>query len=319
MRPGFYKQTDSRWFNYSCSTKDGGKPTLGAHGCGATTCANVLSVLKGSKWTPKRLFKWACVNGYMTSNQGLYWGGIVAMLKLGGVSKVKETTSDEEARKALDHGDWVIALMGKGNWTNGGHFVLAYELKDGFVHVSDPASFASGRAKAPWSLMASQNIKYWIIDLSGYQLEAKKKKWAARLAKTRTIALYTKDLANVRALPSKKSKCVALLDKGVSVKLKKLNENWYCIAKGKWMGYYIRINELSKYKQINKTYEALEDCVVRTGYSNKTNVATTIAKGTIVVSKKQRGNWVYLKKQSGVSAPGWVLVQNDDKRYMKKI
>ena len=321
MKPGFYKQIDSRWATYAKTTTDGGKPTIGAHGCGPTTCSNVLSVIKSTKWTPKKLFSYACKNGLMTASSGLYWSGIKSMLKHGGISEkdIKQTNSDAEAKKALENGKWVIALMGPGNWTKGGHFVLAYSIKNGYVYVSDPASYATGRAKAKWSLMAAQNLQYWIVDISKYSASAKKVKWSKRLAKTKSVSLYTNTAAVIRSGPAKSYKKVGAVKKNKALKLKKLNANWYYICKGKYVGNYVRATDLAKYKYIDKTYEVLFTSAVRSGYSGKADKLCEVKKGKHLVSKKQRGNWAYISKQAGCTKSGWVRIKDSTARYLKKL
>ena len=50
----------------------------------------------------------------------------------------------EEVRNYLREGYWVIALMGPGTWTKGGHFVLVWDW-DGKARILDPASSADKR------------------------------------------------------------------------------------------------------------------------------------------------------------------------------
>lgn len=55
--------------------------------------------------------------------------------------------------------------MGKGLWTSGGHFVLAYKLKNGYVYINDPASTQSNRLKNKLSTWQNDVKYYWVIEV----------------------------------------------------------------------------------------------------------------------------------------------------------
>lgn len=90
-------------------------------------------------------------NGYKATNQGTYWAYFVPQFKHYGI-ECKQTSSADSALAALKRGDWVIATMHKGNWTNGGHFILAYGYEDKYVFINDPASTLERRTHAKWTL-----------------------------------------------------------------------------------------------------------------------------------------------------------------------
>lgn len=306
FKPNFYKQYDSRWSDYSWHGD-----TIGASGCGATAIANAVSVLdklKHTKATPKTVFQWLCKHGYFYPDQGTAWSGIPACLKKGyGVKSVTETTNRATVEKALKNNNFVVALMFKGLWTSGGHFVLAY-YKDGYVYISDSASSAPIRQKNSFDTFYKQAGRFWIIDNTlSYVSKAKKNKAIPK------YTLFVSDkVANVRKGRGSQYGIKAQLKRGKRLKLYSYADGWYKIYSGKYKGFYIHESTLSKYKPINQKYKTLETMNVRDGYATKnTKVLRTVKKGTVFKATKKRGRWVYSPKYKG-----WICIKDSNNNYL---
>lgn len=176
MKPISYLQTDKRWAGIDYSVK-GEKTTIGESGCGPSCMAMVIATLKDSTVTPKETCAWALKNGYKALKQGTYYSYFIpagAEYKIN-ITKVNKTNlygvKSNEAKEAhekavteLKSGNWVISCMGKGNWTQSGHYVLAYGLEENKVLINDPGSTKSGRIRADINLWQSQVKYYWIVD-----------------------------------------------------------------------------------------------------------------------------------------------------------
>ena len=112
---------------------NGGKTTIASSGCGVTSFANVkgISVTDAAEYAMK--------NGHR-----IYGSGTAAALfaNNGG----KSAGSAKNALNEVAKGRYLVASMGPGNWTRGGHFILVYGYSDDKVYVSDPASSKSTRA-----------------------------------------------------------------------------------------------------------------------------------------------------------------------------
>ena len=174
VKPISYLQTDSRWKNYNYSAK-GEKKTIGSSGCGPTAAAMVIATLKDKNVTPVTTAEWSMAHGYKALNQGTYYTYFVPQFAVYGIACKRLNTSNlygkssstahTDALNALKKGDWVIACMGKGNWTSSGHFILLYGYENGYVYINDPASTKATRVKNTWTLFAKQ-VKYmWTISV----------------------------------------------------------------------------------------------------------------------------------------------------------
>lgn len=174
VRPIYYLQTDPRWKNHDYSAK-GEKKTIGSAGCGPTAAAMVIATLQDNNVTPVTTALWSMAHAYKALNQGTYYSYFVPQMSAYGIACKRLNTSNlygksssaahTEALNALKNGDWVIACMGKGNWTSSGHFILLYGYENGYVYINDPASTKAARVKNTWALYARQ-VKYmWTVPV----------------------------------------------------------------------------------------------------------------------------------------------------------
>ncbi|MCL2697555.1 MAG: C39 family peptidase [Oscillospiraceae bacterium] len=144
----YFHQADKRWG----AEPYGDNGTIASAGCGPTTLAMVVSTLTDRTINPSEMTAWAYENGYWYENGGSYHsiipeGGRHFGLTVEGVARHEwQKVSD-----ALDDGKLVIALMGPGHFTNGGHFILLRGItSDGKILVAD--SFSIKRSEQSWEL-----------------------------------------------------------------------------------------------------------------------------------------------------------------------
>ena len=133
----------------------------------------VIATLQDKNVTPVTTAQWSMAHSYKALNQGTYYTYFVPQMSAYGIACKRLNTSNlygksssashTEALNALKNGDWVIACMGKGNWTSSGHFILLYGYENGYVYINDPASTKAARVKNTWALFARQ-VKYmWTV------------------------------------------------------------------------------------------------------------------------------------------------------------
>lgn len=177
MQPVSYLQTDSRWKNVDYSAP-GESTTIGRAGCGPTCMAMVIATLFDPPYTPVDACDWAKAHGYKAKNQGTYYSYFAAHGKvyeleveqvngsnLRNLSAAKSQPYHQKALEAIEAGDWVVACMGPGTWTSGGHYILWWGIDEGKYRINDPASTKTARTHGDPDTFRKEVKYYWIIRL----------------------------------------------------------------------------------------------------------------------------------------------------------
>lgn len=141
----YYNQTDEQW-----RERPYGKDNLGRYGCGPACLSMAVSSLTERKVNPEEMALWAVKNGHWARGGGSYLsivGGAAAAYGL-----KAESLPDCDADRLLLElagGKVAVALMTKGHFTGGGHFILLRGATlGGGVLVADPSS--RDRSLAVW-------------------------------------------------------------------------------------------------------------------------------------------------------------------------
>ena len=143
----YYNQTDARWGN-----KPYGKTsTIGRAGCGPTALAIAVASLTNNKVTPYDVAQWSAANGGLCEGSGSYHSLIPNGGRHYGLTVTSIGRDGKKLVEALQSCKLVIAIMSKGHFTSGGHFiVLRGVTEDGKILVADPASVK--RSNKEWDL-----------------------------------------------------------------------------------------------------------------------------------------------------------------------
>ncbi|MBQ2893080.1 MAG: C39 family peptidase [Oscillospiraceae bacterium] len=129
-------QWDERW-GY---TKYGNE-IMGLSGCGPTCLSMVcIFLLNDTKYTPRYIADFAQKNGYCVPGSGSAW----TLVSIGGEElglDVTEIPLDENRIiRNLEVGNPIICVMGPGDFTTTGHFIVMTSYIDGKIKVNDPNS-----------------------------------------------------------------------------------------------------------------------------------------------------------------------------------
>ena len=180
-KPVSYLQTDKRWSKKPYRVK-GESSTIGGSGCGPTAAAMLLSTLTGKTITPEDTCKWSMDHGYTALGNGTYYAYFAPQFAAYGIkcwqlNWVKayhnpKATSFDETVKYLKQGYYAIALMLKGTWTTGGHFVVLW-WADNKVHINDPASTKAIRTTGDLATFKNEASYFWIVDAREYNNNGK--------------------------------------------------------------------------------------------------------------------------------------------------
>jgi hypothetical protein len=165
----YFNQADKRW-----ADKPYGKSgTIGTSGCGPTSLAMVVSSLSGQTVNPVEMIEWAYKNGYRCEGNGSYHSLIPDGTRHFGLKVQGFAASDpQKIIDALATGKLVIAIMGKGHFTQSGHFiVLRGVTSEGKILVADPIS--KNRSDQEWNItlimdeackQAGSGGPFWIVS-----------------------------------------------------------------------------------------------------------------------------------------------------------
>lgn len=161
VQPVDYKQGDSRWGKIvytSCGNK---KQTIANSGCGPTSMADIQATWVDKAITPVEMCAYAVKHGYRTTSNGTAWGFFQSIAKAYGFTGFVQTKSMATARAAIKNGAFVVASMGPGYWTTGGHFICLWKTDDTYMYANDPAS--KTRKKQKLAAFESQRKQFFIF------------------------------------------------------------------------------------------------------------------------------------------------------------
>ena len=139
-QPVDYKQYDSKWAKVMYSNHNDKSQTIKSSGCGPTAMADIVATLIDSKVTPVTLAELSMKWGTRTYSQGTSWSFFPKVAEYYGFSKYVKSSTLATLKSCLDTGGYVVASMGKGYWTSGGHFICVWKYDDKYVYANDPAS-----------------------------------------------------------------------------------------------------------------------------------------------------------------------------------
>lgn len=145
----YYNQTDEIWAEQPYGTDQ-----LGGYGCGPAVMSMAVSSLLNSPVDPAEMAELCVDRGYWCRGHGSYYtivGGVAEAYGLTCTALPPEDLLEEELITYLATGGLAVALMTKGHFTNGGHFILLRGVTlDGSILVADPAS--RERSLTSWDL-----------------------------------------------------------------------------------------------------------------------------------------------------------------------
>ena len=148
---------DVVYFNQTDEARAGqkyGSDPLSTHGCGPTAMAMAVSSLTGEAVDPADMAALCVKQGYWCKSHGSYLSIVQGVAEHYGLSCETvdlETLDKDELYAVLTGHNMAVALMTKGHFTKGGHFILLRGVTlSGEILVADPAS--QDRSLIPWDL-----------------------------------------------------------------------------------------------------------------------------------------------------------------------
>ncbi len=156
-----FLQWDERW-----GYRDYGDDFMALNGCGPTCLSMVCCGLTGSKkWDPYRVAVMAEKRGYYVEGAGSSWSLMTEGAGRLGLRALDVPFDEEHILSILGQGKPVICVVGPGDFTTQGHFlVLTGTDPDGRIRLHDPNS--RKRSDKSWELdrLMSQIRCLWAYE-----------------------------------------------------------------------------------------------------------------------------------------------------------
>ena len=241
----YYSQLDSRWKNKMYSSTGNRNQTIGLSGCGPTSAAMIVTACKGAI-TPDIMADLFVKYGYRSANNGTYWSAFRAIADEFDIC-YKETSNVDTAISLLRNNNYVVASVGNGLFTTGGHFIVLAGVNGDTIKVYDPYLYAgkfetsTRRGKATVSgntvYISVSNFKNY-ANAKGFFCYAHDGKVQENNTKPIYTATYTRYVKangglNIRSTPNGKK--IGALTNGRQVTVYETSGNWSRIDIGQWV------------------------------------------------------------------------------------
>lgn len=154
-----FMQWDSRW-----GYLDYGSGMVGQTGCGPVCMAMVAYYwTHDDAMSPDNMVEYAIENGYCITGSGTAWSFISEGGEALGLDVTQIPLDEDRIYRNLEVGNPIIAIMGPGDFTTSGHFIVLAGLEDGKIVINDPNSHANSEKRWTYEEIADQIKNLWVI------------------------------------------------------------------------------------------------------------------------------------------------------------
>ena len=154
-----FMQWDKRWgyINY-------GNDVAGITACGPVCLSMCAYYLTGDEsYSPDKMIKFALDEGYCVYGNGTSW----ELFSKGAVDlgfDVTEIGLDKDrVINNLEVGNPIVAIMGEGDFTTSGHFIVFSGTENGLIKINDPNSYQRSELLWEFDDIKDQIRNLWVI------------------------------------------------------------------------------------------------------------------------------------------------------------
>lgn len=269
---------------------------------GPTSASMIVTACKGTI-TPDKMADLFVKYGYRSSNNGTYWSAFRAIADEFNIG-YEETSDIQRALQLLQSKRYVVASVGNGLFTTGGHFIVLVGIDGNTLKIYDPYLY-SGKFETSTrrgKVTVSGNTVY--CSVSNFKKYANAQKFFAYQntgsnqtndTKKVTTSTYTRYIKangglNVRNGAGTKYKRIKTLANGTKVTISKTSGNWSYItspSKG-WVcsTYLVTTKTTTKIKNTVGKTKKLKAKTTLYSKSNLSGTKYTYLKNTTLTIKK---------------------------------
>ena len=154
-------QWDERWGNTIY-----GSDVMEVTGCGPTCLSMVLvHLLQDATYTPRYVADFAEDNEYYAKGSGSKWALISEGGEILGLDITELPLDENRMKKNLELGNPVICIMGPGDFTTTGHFIVLTGIKEDKFVVNDPNSRENSERLWSYEEIQGQIKNLWACRL----------------------------------------------------------------------------------------------------------------------------------------------------------
>lgn len=154
-----YLQWDERW-GYESYNGD----MIALTGCGPCCLSMAASYLTGDAgYDPLTVSRWAEQQGYAVAGEGSTWTLFSEGAEKLGLDAVEIGADEQRVADNLAVGNVIACVMGPGDFTTEGHFILLTDYNDGYVSVRDPNSAEKSAKQWRFADISGQMLALWVL------------------------------------------------------------------------------------------------------------------------------------------------------------
>ena len=151
-------QWDQRWGYHRYAGEE-----MGLSGCGPTALSMVAIFMTGDiTKNPRWVADFASQNGYAVDGSGTAWSLMLEGARQIGLSSKEIPVERERVENNLQAGNPIIALMGPGEFTSNGHFIVLTGLQNGRLKINDPNSRKNSEKTWDIDQVLEQTKAVWV-------------------------------------------------------------------------------------------------------------------------------------------------------------
>lgn len=246
----YISQIDSRWKNHPYTVTGSKNQTIGTSGCGVATAAMIIDSIVGNV-SVTELADIFVKYGYRSPNNGTYWSANRAIADEFNI-EYQETSNFSVMLEKLKNNNYIIASVGNGLFTTGGHYIMIYGMGGNNLKIYDPYLYSGKFDTSTRRGKAYVNGNTVFCSVDNFKNYANYKRFFCYkhnvnntdknnsteenfVAESYTRYVKVKSRLNIRSGAGTQNKIVGKLNNGVKVTVYETKDNWSRIGENKWV------------------------------------------------------------------------------------
>lgn len=258
----YYSQIDNRWRNKRYSSTGNASQTIGSSGCGPTSASMIVTACKGAI-TPDVMSDLFVKYGYRSANNGTYWSAFRAIADEFDIG-YSETTNFQRAIELLRNNNYVVASVGNGLFTTGGHIIVLTGIDGDTIKIYDPylyaGKFETSTRRGKVTVVGNtvyvsvQNFRNY-ANAKGFFCYKHDENVQENNVKPVVVQPYTRYVKangglNIRSSPN--GNRIGAIRNGEQITVYETSGNWSRIGAGKWVSSDYLVSSTSNYTNKEK-------------------------------------------------------------------